>query len=358
MAFEAGGRRSCARPRPMRQIARLLCCASLAHFGNALGAWFEPSAVKGDVCIAPVLAPDARSPEEERHRHNVYSALARYWGDDRSGYGIPVAEESSIASAGRSSVTSDGADTTRKPSTYGEVTPIGVRQIGRELQLDSLEALEEPVVFADLGSGVGKLAVQAFLEFPRLSRAIGVELSSSRASSARAAWQAMQASGDAGRLRAMALRLPAAAVAAASREAAGNSSAAVDTDELECEGKGAGDAQSIISDLDTLAESDLDLDAADVSGLELIEGDIFKIDLSEVTHIYASTLCFDDALLRALAAQLSAKAPQLRRLATLRPFPEPGLEGFEEVKTIRAQMSWTVGLGGGATVRIYERKSS
>ena len=122
------------------------------------------------------------------HRASVDEALRNGAWDDQSGFelaedifgrsdGIPTARDF------RSVVSTGFGD----PSTYGEVTPAGARTLARALDIDSPDA--DDVVFMDLGSGVGKLVVQAFLEWPSVRRAVGVELSSSRSAHARRAWQ-------------------------------------------------------------------------------------------------------------------------------------------------------------------------
>lgn len=57
--------------------------------------------------------------------------------------------------------------------TYGEMTPLGFRQLAARLGLSSTD------VFVDCGSGTGRLVLQAAKEYG-VRRAIGVELSSSR----------------------------------------------------------------------------------------------------------------------------------------------------------------------------------
>ena len=71
-------------------------------------------------------------------------------------------------------------------------------------------------------------------------------------------------------------------------------------------------------------------------------------------QVYVASLLFDDAFLRLLAARLVA-APQLRRVATLRTFPEGSLTGFEmaDSKPRDIDVSW-----GTARVYVYERVAS
>lgn len=62
--------------------------------------------------------------------------------------------------------------------TYGEITPEGASQLIKEYKLNSTD------VFYDLGSGVGKLVFQVFLE-SNVKKSAGVELSPTRLSYAK-----------------------------------------------------------------------------------------------------------------------------------------------------------------------------
>jgi ribosomal protein L12E/L44/L45/RPP1/RPP2 len=59
---------------------------------------------------------------------------------------------------------------------YGEVLPVGATKLFDSAHLNCREA----TTLCDLGSGLGKLAIQAFLQFPNLRRVVGCELSTSR----------------------------------------------------------------------------------------------------------------------------------------------------------------------------------
>ena len=62
---------------------------------------------------------------------------------------------------------------------YGEVTVLGARQLGCAL-FGQEEETKERVVFADLGSGAGRLATQIWMENRFLEGVVGVEISLSR----------------------------------------------------------------------------------------------------------------------------------------------------------------------------------
>lgn len=80
--------------------------------------------------------------------------------DGVSGYGIPLEERETIIGHGGE-------------PTYGEITPEGVSLLIAEF------GMKEGDVFYDLGSGVGKVAVQVYLEVP-VKKSVGIELSKTR----------------------------------------------------------------------------------------------------------------------------------------------------------------------------------
>ena len=75
--------------------------------------------------------------------------------------------------------------------TYGEVTVKGVRQLAAAMffipatrpgfSTDGVTTVQEvDVIFYDLGSGVGRLAAQIFLDHRSVTKSVGVELSAAR----------------------------------------------------------------------------------------------------------------------------------------------------------------------------------
>ena len=84
------------------------------------------------------------------------------------------------------------------PSTYGEVTTLGARQLFHFMKLikdknskdsdDDDDFRNSNNHFIDLGSGNGKLVVQAHLEIPSLNRVEGIELSPARYENAISSW--------------------------------------------------------------------------------------------------------------------------------------------------------------------------
>lgn len=293
---------------------RLAAAALLVRLAAASElAWLLSSSDSNVTCRAEVVAPSARSEAEVALRLDVDEVLRLFWVQSgRHGFNIPdddrealtrvnteaeeaVAEHATSGEAGRA-------------ATYGEITAVGVRSVARALGLDALEG--PPLVFFDLGSGVGKLAAQVWLEFPSVVASTGVELSVQRAATASAAWASLREGGRAAELRAAARALLAGGAAA-----------------------GGGGA---------------------TEGLRLVQGSMFDVDLSEATHIYVSSLCFSNQMLQRLVALLAAAAPQLQAVASLRRFPDD-VPGFGNAVLVQAQMSWTVRSGGTNNVYIYRR---
>merc|ERR1711879_270424 len=92
------------------------------------------------------------------------------------------------------------------------------------------------------------------------------------------------------------------------------------------------------------------------NAVSFVHGDLFNMDVSKVTHVYAASLCFNDSMLRRVARKLAAEAQQLEVVASLRRFPL-GILGFEYAGSIQAEMSWTKSRGSGANVYLYRRRA-
>ena len=146
-------------------------------------------------------------------------------------------------------------------SGYGEVTRDGTRALFFAMGLTEARRAG-PAVFYDLGSGYGRVVAQAWLELaPKaiISRAVGIELASSRHEGAVRAWGSLSRSEH----------MP----------------------------RQSGDG-----------------------GPEFILGSMLDIDLSQATHVFMSNYLFDDLLLNAAWQTLEA-APRLEVVASLRKFP-------------------------------------
>jgi len=236
--------------------------------------------------------------------------------------------------------------TTMKPSTYGEITPLGVRQLFGVMGLldrtDTANAADSSAAhFVDLGSGTGKLVGQAVLELSStLGRATGVELSPSRHASA--------------------IRAKEALIEWLHREHPNDGDRSDSTPSTR---------SSTISSI-SVSPSEKAFDAGEIlDKLELIEGDLFDVDLSTATHIYVASLCFPDNLMLRLEETLSqriarqkqqqqqqqqdqvhngndnttGRVANLQWVATLRKFPND-LGGIHPIIRFM-EMSWTSPLG-------------
>lgn len=243
-------------------------------------------------------APSIRSIQEGLHRQKVDDALETWQGDGFADVAGMVHRKSD----------SDGFE----PMTYGEITPNGARTVARALKIDSMHIA--PVVFADLGSGVGKLVVQAYLEWPCVVEAIGIELAPCRSRCAVESWGNFRASGKAASLRAGALEM--------------------------CR----------FRTRKRLRKAQL---ASYVPPVQFLEGDFLEADLTDVTHLYVSSLCLSGGTLRRLAGKLNAHAPKLQAVATLRPFPG-GLKDFYTARSVLAEMSWSE--LEGTRVTVYRKR--
>lgn len=188
------------------------------------------------------------------------------------------------------------------PTTYGELTPSGARHLARAMGIDQTDAKSGPFVFMDLGSGLGKLVVQAYLEWPSVRRSVGIEIAAERAKSASQAWGSLVLSGEAHQLR------------------------------------------NELMGISGRPRSNVDED------VKLVEGDMLAADVGEATHIFLSSLCFGPQLMEQITEKLSKEAVKLQCLATLRALPRSN-SVFRYTGAVFAEMTWT-GVEGTA-IRLY-----
>mmetsp|Transcript_21457 Transcript_21457/g.32613 ORF Transcript_21457/g.32613 Transcript_21457/m.32613 type:complete len:321 (-) Transcript_21457:126-1088(-) len=249
----------------------------------------------------PMVDPYPPSNATERDRRKVISNLLSSGWDPTDGFQISSDEVEAIDGQRRSNETAS-------PSTYGEITELGARQLFKYMQLipvvkPTLEKVSDfkkeqgLFSFADLGSGNGRLLIQSYMEMPSLQRIIGIELSNLRHCVAVDAWGQLQ---DAAR----SIRL--------------NS----------------------------------DSNAPDID-IEMNEGDLFLLDISSLTHIYVASLCFSDDMIHRLANKLVSEADALKCVATLKPFPIEFNESLGEPIKQFIEMTWTKKRGTGCTVYFY-----
>ena len=240
------------------------------------------------------LAVPLREGETYQDRDRIDELLAEHW-------------------KGKSAWSRDESEQDRKQFTYGEVTPIGVRQLIHILGLQQLvdddkQSPMDPTVFYDLGSGAGKLVVQMFLE-KVTSISVGVELSKRRHDLAVKSWTSLQ-------------------------EAAGLS-----RDDVVCKIRNK-DGQ--------LVEQDRVI---------LLNKDMVKTDFSDATHIYLSSLCFPRALADRAALRMMdnyqrhGKLKVILSLTDLKPFETDEMQALWTKSYELIHMTW-----GFSTVRVYKYK--
>ena len=203
----------------------------------------------------PMVAPLPSSFSELRHRQIVDQILEECWGVG-DGFEIQLNDEWIV-----NGDLINGPDLYR-PSTYGEITPLGARQLFAQM---GMTATLSEVFFIDLGSGAGKLVAQANLELKHLKRAVGVELAPSRHQAALTAQTKL-----------------------------------------------------------LKKASSLSLDRPLSSKLELIEADLLQANFSQATHIYVSSLCFTADMMKQLEKKLKTEAPKLECVASLQKFQGMG----------------------------------
>ena len=225
----------------------------------------------------PMTEPPARSAEERRRRETVADLLEVGFGGAETEFALPAAEEKEVFG----DYLSSGATMGPNPSTYGEVTTLGARQLFQYMGMVATrgDAMIRDVVFYDLGMGQGMLVLQAYLELPTSSirQAVGIELSPSRYRTAVAAWN------------------------------------------------------TILKHEPSLLN--------DGRRLSLVQGDLFQQDLSNATHIFVSSLCFTEEMMEKLAIKLKGNheyLPKLRCVATLKELPN-----FKYSRVEKVEMSWT-----------------
>mmetsp|Transcript_22540 Transcript_22540/g.47715 ORF Transcript_22540/g.47715 Transcript_22540/m.47715 type:complete len:304 (-) Transcript_22540:134-1045(-) len=203
--------------------------------------------------------------------------------------------------------------------TYGEVTPLGVRQLTYEMGIAKCDVREDRkgpvgndkndekngIVFYDLGSGVGRLVTQIYMDQPdRVAKAIGVELAEERHA-----------------IGAVAL-------------------GGIMEDQFEVESfhetyeqnKGIKDAGTMIP--------------ATPFPVQLIHGDATEVDLdSATTHVFISSLCFPEDVLRSIQKKL-LRLPNIRVVAALNHLDLiHQLSGKEwEERDVPIEMTWGPGL--------------
>ena len=210
-------------------------------------------------------------------RSRTARVLMRHWNVRRSGF----VDDDELAGVG-------------KEKTYGEVTILGARQLAHAWQLST----DSPhsAVFADLGSGVGKLSAQMYLDNSAVLRSVGIELS-------------------------------------AMRHARG------------------------VSSLAALRDSPDGTMLNHADSITLLHGDALSVPVDairDVTHVYIAALCFSTPLLARFGAELANRSRYraLRHVASLRRMAQlaPSAGWREAPYPIELQVTW-----GSARAYLYSR---
>jgi len=194
--------------------------------------------------------------------------------------------------------------------TYGEVTTMGVRQLTHALFYDNCKSNCENAqttttttfpenhgtyVFYDLGSGVGRLVAQMYLDRV-VQKAIGVELSKERHQVAVDDWRRLTSS---------------------------------------------------------LVDGGDDYFNIDQQAVQFRNKDATDVDLSDATHVYISSLCFPESVINIIQSNvLDVASSDTSKISVVAALSELGaLEQAGWVRTVKhIQMTWGAGL-----VRIYNR---
>ena len=205
----------------------------------------------------------------------------------------------------------------------------GARQLFHHMGLTNRaksHANEQPrYQFFDLGSGGGRLVIQSHLELPSVFKSVGIELSPSRHKIAAQTWDDLSRSGDSSRIRKLAV-------------------------------KSWG-----------IEEKDNNI----IPTVDLYEGDLFELDISQATHLYVSSLCFSEDMMKRLVAKIEQEGSSLKIVASLRLLPSlrDDNKNARRTRTKRAflgsnpwmefiEMSWTKARGDGCPVYFYSVKKA
>ena len=195
-----------------------------------------------------------------------------------TGFGINAQEEKSITQQG-------GAP------TYGEITYESLKTLIDDLKLTDKD------VFYDLGSGVGKVALQVFLGSP-VKKSAGIELSPTRCNYAQQVKAKLQKPNLLDK------------------------------------------AKKKLKDIGVMSK-------APERKLEFCNQNIVDADLSDATVIFMCSTCFSDDLMKKLDEKLS-KLNKGLRILTLKKLPESSK--LKLIKTYILPMTWS----SGSSVYLYE----
>ncbi|CAK9043450.1 unnamed protein product [Durusdinium trenchii] len=281
--------------------------------------WLLVGLVEQSAAEHGALCPDTRASVppssilEEQLWREVDNLLERTYDWRYSGYCIGLAEDQVVKDAQARVV---GPNETLQAHTYGEVTSNGVRQL---VQFLGLTHAGEPAAFLDLGGGVGKMVLQIYLEVPRVTRSLAVELHPTRAKRGKEALETMIRFGELQELRQKSLQ---SALLSSSTQ-----------------------ASVALAQLRHQRRRDV----------QLLEADMFEVDVSEFTHIYLASLTWGAPMIRRVSQKLHSEARSARVVAALSRLE--GLDGFVE-EEFNLQTSWTTRSATGSRLFVYTRSGS
>jgi hypothetical protein len=249
------------------------------------------------------------APAESAHLARIDAAIQEYWGTHQTH--IPEDEEKLVQASVRA--VGEKSDYAHFASTYGEVMPIGLRRIGVAMGLsgdEGIAATNAQAVFMDLGSGFGRIVVQAYLEWPAVRRSVGVELSATRLKHAQTSWESMLKAGRAENLR---------------KES---------------------EDMAILPDGYTSSDNH--------QSVKFLQEDMMLTDISEVTHVLVNSVLFPDSLLEQLSNKFVEEGNKLCMVASFKKMPLNS-QGFEEVDHFNAEQSWSTTLETAPVLHLYSR---
>ncbi|KAG2495539.1 hypothetical protein HYH03_006482 [Edaphochlamys debaryana] len=250
-----------------------------------------------DACAEPHRRAELASPDDAALVSEVFDAVYDELEEvffSKRGYSIPAKEVALVDATGGS-------------ATYGEITGEGVQQFLAAVPLQPDDVL------VDLGSGIGRLTLQAAATV-RIERSVGIELSATRHE--QACWVAERLA-EVGGLASSEEETELEASAASPRAGGGPGSA---------NGGGAGH------------ESAAGGNSLLLTPVELRQEDLMTADLRDGTAFFLCSTAFPGAACRAIAERLAAH-PRFRMLITSRALPLPS--PLKLMTQFPCSFSWT-----------------
>jgi hypothetical protein len=262
----------------------------------------------------PMIDPYPPTTEEERRIRRRISTLLESGWDSMAGFDIPSSDTRLVDETMNSTMTD------HNPSTYGEITELGARQLFHYMgiahdcdigQRNKVSTTDSGISFFDLGCGNGKLVIQAFMEVTNLKCSRGVELAPSRLMIAKHVWGNIE-----------------------------NEVISIRQDLISFKNKRRSER---LREKESIAQE-----------IYFDQGDLFMYDISDATHIYVASLCFTDDMMKRLGLKIIDEASRLCCIATLTRFPVEVEEQLVEPRQEYVEMSWTKSRGQGGVVYFYQ----